>query len=491
MDDEQVNGRRSARHGAAASQESVITEERPDVSSGHDMGPGIEPGIGPESGTDSGVERGFEHGVEHGVEHGDGPASVLDRHARRRLAAEAAADAAEAAAAEAASRAAAAIKAAARAAEEAEAAADAAARAADEALAAAEAEARANAVHRSVPAAPPAPPTVRAANGHAVNGHSTDGRPDGEPSRPPHPGEQDETTVIATVRAGGRRHRRTADEPVGEAGPAAPEQPAEMTAVVPTTRERVDPRSPDGRAARRRAQEAAAAVAREASRDPVTDAIDVTELRAAGLHSGGPRVQDAATQIVPGRPRSDYEEFDEYGRDDFDGFDPPYDAPYDRDDPAAKRRRSALVESDEDGEEEGGATWFGRPVIYAVGGVLVIIGLIVALIMVLGGGRSTPAPAAGAGDQPAAPTAAAPTGAANGVDPTSPKAVAFLDSLREGGITTSKSGVSETQAAAGICTQISQGADEANLAKTLPTQLPTVAKKQASLFVQLVQKNYC
>jgi hypothetical protein len=409
----------------------------------------------------------------------------MDRHTRRRLAAEAAADAAEAAAAEAANRAAAAIKAAARAAEEAEAAADAAARAADEAVAAAEAETRAHAVQRAVPAAPPAPSAPHGANGHAVNGHAADG----EPARPGRSVEHDETTEIATVRAGGRRHRHSVDEGGGAVGPVEPEAPAEVTAVVPATRERGEPRGADGRAARRRAQEAAAAVAREASRDPVTDAIDVTELRAAGLQPGGPRVEDGLTQVVPGRLHADhaeyddYDDYDEYGREEFDEFDPEHSGEFE----VEGRRRSSRTSDD----DEDGPSWFGRPVVYAVGGVLVIIGLIVALVMVLGGGRSAPAPA-GAGPTGEAPAPSAGAGAAaDGADPTSPKAVAFLDSLREEGITTSKSGVSETQAAAGICTQISQGTDEASLAKSLPTQLPTVAKKQASLFVELVQKKFC
>jgi hypothetical protein len=483
MDEGQLNGRRAARYGTAASQESVMTEERPDVSSGHENGH--------ESGHDGSPDNGPAPafgGPSAGPSGGPtaGPpaesSAAMDRHTRRRLAAEAAADAAEAAASEAASRAAAAIKAAARAAEEAEAAADAAARAADEALAAAEAETRAQAVQRSVPAVPPAPPAPRSANGHAPNGHPVAGAP----SRPGRSIEHDETTEIAAVRAGGRRHRHSVDEADGAAAPIEPEVPAEVTAVVPAARDRVEPRGADSRAARRRAQEAAAAVAREASRDPVTDAIDITELRAAGLQPGGPRVEDGMTQVVQGRLRADYDEYDEYGREEFDDFDPEHSGEFD----AAGQRRSSLVTQDDDGEGE--TSWFGRPVVYAVGGVLVIIGLIVALVMVLGGGGSAPAPAAaGPAGQPPAPAADAGAAAAGAVDPTSPKAVAFLDSLRDQGITTSKSGVSETQAANGICNQISQGVDETSLAKSLPTQLPTVAKKQASLFVELAQKKYC
>ncbi len=103
---------------------------------------------------------------------------------------------------------------------------------------------------------------------------------------------------------------------------------------------------------------------------------------------------------------------------------------------------------------------------------------------------AAPATPAASGPAQAAPPAAA-ADAVDKVDPTSEKAVAFLDAMREGGITTSRSGLSETQAAAGICNQLSQGVEESTLAKSLPTQLPTVAKKQSTLFVELAQKHYC
>ncbi len=317
MDDEQLNGRRTARHGAAAMPaETVITEERPAMPAGRDSGAA--------------------------------PAAAMDQYTRRRLAAEAAADAAEAAAAEAASRAAAAIKAAARAAEEAEAAADAAARAADDVLVAAEAESRAQAAQvSSVP--PPWAPNGHPTNGHPANGQPHNGRavngrgPNGHAlnghavaEAPPlagrvngHPDERsDDTTVIPPVRVGGRRRRQAEDTAVEESGHAVdaePEVPAEVTAVVPPTRDRSD-----GRAARRRAQEAAAAVALEASRDPVTDAITVME-------PVSRPVQDAATQVVPAR----HGEFDEYGRDDFDRDDFDVDPDF-----ADGRRVNSLVDHD-------------------------------------------------------------------------------------------------------------------------------------------------
>ena len=49
------------------------------------------------------------------------------------------------------------------------------------------------------------------------------------------------------------------------------------------------------------------------------------------------------------------------------------------------------------------------------------------------------------------------------VDPASEKAVAFLTALRDADIPTSRSGTAETEAAAAICQQLDQGADEAQL----------------------------
>lgn len=518
MDDEQVNGRRTARRAAAVPPvQPVMTEERPevphsaDIDTVHDAGHAAGPGPRAATGFDSGHDAVA------------GPA--MDRYTRRRLAAEAAADAAEAAAADAATRAAAAIKAAARAAEEAEAAADAAAQAADDALAAAEAEARAHAVRDS---ALPTPQESRGQGGHPVNGRpvngrTVEGRPAGGPPVTGNPmngrsgDRRDDTALIPPVRSGGRRHRYADDTTDDQRGPGADaaggtvpaEAPGEVTAVVPAAREGLDARM-EGRGARRRAQAAAAAAAEEASRDPATDVIDVPRPSPRPVH-------DAPTQIVTPRPRAgrdesggadghDIDGHDIDGRDDYDDYDEfddiadefdelGHDLDVDRDD--EDRRATSIVRRDTDDEyddeDETGDSWFGRPVVYAVGGVLLIIGLIAALVMVLGGGGTTATPAASSQPQPGSAGApAAGAGAvADKVDPTSTKAVAFLDSLREGGITTSRSGISETQAAAGICNQLAQGVDASTLAKSLPTQLPTVAKKQASLFIDLVQKNYC
>ncbi|MDN5859143.1 MAG: DUF732 domain-containing protein [Pseudonocardia sp.] len=381
-------------------------------------------------------------------------APAVDRFTRRRLAADAAAAAAEAAAADAAGRAAAAIKAAARAAEEAEAAADHAARAADEAHAAAEAEAGAQAGHRSLPPLP-APP---------VNGHPVDRR--------------GETAVIPPAREGGRRHRRATVEgddstsvASGRSGDIDVESPAEATTVVPLAGPSdalPGQRSTEGRRARHRAEKAAAAGAPDVSRDPVTDAIDVMGAEAP--------------------PVRKYGELDEFDGDEFDD-----DLDHDRDD--GRRTRSPAPDDDVDHSER--PAWLGRPVLYALGAVLVIIGLIVALVMVLGGGRASAPPAASGSAQSvdapaaAAPPAAAPPAYGDTVDPTSDRAVAFLDALREGGITTSRSGISETQAAGGICNQLSRGVEAATLARSLPTQLPTVARQQAPLFIELVKEHYC
>jgi hypothetical protein len=117
------------------------------------------------------------------------------------------------------------------------------------------------------------------------------------------------------------------------------------------------------------------------------------------------------------------------------------------------------------------------------------------------GGPSGPSPAAVIEATP--PTAAAaPAAQAGGaeaagadsgaqVDPTTPKAVAYLKALRAADIPTSKTGVPETEAAAVICEQLAQGADQAALVKALPAVLPTVSKKQANDVVNIAVRKYC
>lgn len=202
-----------------------------------------------------------------------------------------------------------------------------------------------------------------------------------------------------------------------------------------------------GRAARRRAQEAAAAVAREATRDPETVAFVVDD-----------------KLVEPGAPRSEPQEQEE-----------------------------SLAST------VGGRGFRLRdiPPVWLVGagvGLLIAIAAILATAVASNGAPAsaalnppgtTSAAAAPAGNQEAAAPRQSET------DPTSPKAVAYLTALRNADITTSKTGQPETEAAAVLCEQIGQGADENELVKALPAVLPTVTKKQAPDVVRLAKKHYC
>jgi hypothetical protein len=86
--------------------------------------------------------------------------------------------------------------------------------------------------------------------------------------------------------------------------------------------------------------------------------------------------------------------------------------------------------------------------------------------------------------QPAPPRAPA-------INPDSPKAVAFLTALRDADIPTSSSGQAESEAAAAICAQLDQGADEAQLARSVPAVLPAVTRGQASDVVDFAKQHYC
>jgi hypothetical protein len=98
--------------------------------------------------------------------------------------------------------------------------------------------------------------------------------------------------------------------------------------------------------------------------------------------------------------------------------------------------------------------------------------------------EATPAALSAPVEQPVPPPAPA-------IDPDGPKAVAFLTALRDADIPTSSSGQAETEAAAAICTQLDQGADEAQLARSVPAVLPDVTRSQASDVVDFAQQNYC
>lgn len=187
------------------------------------------------------------------------PDGLVDEQRRRRRAAEAVADAAEAAAAAAAGRASAAIAAAAAAAAEAEAAADTAASAAADAESAVAAER--HAIERA-----------HAANAVTANETTAVGmRPvvaNGLVEPRPEAGRNG-----APVRTNGARHEVAGPAPVDVPDQSlAPDEAAVAAAATMTMPRPAISEAPNagGRAARRRAQEAAAAVAREATRDPET-----------------------------------------------------------------------------------------------------------------------------------------------------------------------------------------------------------------------------
>ncbi|MFC4950199.1 hypothetical protein ACFPFQ_42760, partial [Pseudonocardia sp. GCM10023141] len=383
-------------------------------------------------------------------------------------------------------RAAAAIATAARAAEEAEDAADAAAYAAEEAAAAAAAEQVAT-EHAAALA------RNGARNGAGQNGAADNNGANGMPHngyRPFPPGVPQPRAAFPTPGAPGQHaqpsgpHRLPASGlpasglpasglpasgPRPYPGPAAPPTddmpaaeataviavvPADATAVIaavpaegpaPTTdlgSMTVPGRAAGGRAARRRAQEAAEAIAREATRDPATVVLPV------GEEPPEPAPTDhAADEPSPARK-------------------------------ATGRKRFRLRET--------------PPVVLVGTGV----GALIVVAAVLASTVSTPqTPSPAAMQAPAATSAPAAQNPAPdaipAVDPTSDKAVAYLGALRNAEITTSRSGQPETEAAAVICEQLGKGADENEVVAALPAILPTVTKKQSPDVVRFAKKFYC
>ncbi|MDT7617493.1 MAG: hypothetical protein QOF00_4940 [Pseudonocardiales bacterium] len=380
------------------------------------------------------------------------PDAHVDEQRRRRRAAEAAAEAAEAAAADAASRASAAIAAAAQAAADAEAAANAAARASEEVETAAAAERRAvEQAHAAIADSANETTTVGGMAALAGNAQGPAGTAlDGTTVIPP---------VVEDARSGSWQQaagppvpgQSLREQPVPEqsgAGPQGLGRPADdsvPTMTIPAVRTA-------GRAARRRAQEAAAAVALEATRDPETKVIglgDGDDRRsgsdgARGSHSSRRSRREAAQGAA---------------------------------NPVLKLVRRV----------RGG----GRVVVAAaaVCGVIAVAAIVADIV----GGSPTPTPAAVTESAPAAASvAAAPTTDPDAsADPTSPKAVAYLKALRAADVPTSGSGQSETEAAAVICQQLARGTDAATLARALPAVLPTVDSKQAKTVVSIAQQKYC
>jgi hypothetical protein len=363
------------------------------------------------------------------------PALPLEEYSARRRAAEQAAASAEEAASSAAERASAAIAAAARAAEEAESAAEVAAKAAEDANEAAEAEVRAIA--------------------DAVARREAPGQQDGRADAPEPPTQA--VPLIAPAGAPGRRpppRRPSGPPPRG----ARPDEPGRPAGPPPRSAHRSGPvRDSAGRDSAGRdgpdGEATAVLTGLEALRDPVR-----------------PRAPEPApaevTSVTRRRPTAE-----------------PVPATDDADDVDDAKHREE--------QEEGGLAgrFTSRPVIAAVGvGAVLVVAAIVAIFTTSG---PEAAPAAATPAAVSEPVAQQPQPAAPAIDPRSQQAVAFLTALRDADIPTSSSGQAETEAAAAICAQLDQGADEAQLARSVPAVLPDVTRGQASDVVDSAQKHYC
>jgi hypothetical protein len=366
-----------------------------------------------------------------------GPAARrLEEYGARRRATEQAAAAAEAAAAAAAERASSAIAAAARAADEAEAAAEAAARAAEEAEAAAAAEARAIAEVGGAGAAP--------------------GRNEGPGDLAgPDPAESPTQAVplVAPVQPPGGR------APIRPAGP-------------PPRAMRPDDVGPLGPPRLRAAHRAGS---------PRNDAdAEVTEVMSGlrALRTPGPvRPPDPpspveATTVAPPLP-------------------PEVDV---REDDADADRSSGRAPDASDGDEaetpERRGGWLtSRPVL--AGGAVAVVLAVAAVVTTWTVTGADPAPAAVTAVAAPPPAESAPAVPPPAIDPESTQAVAYLTALRDADVPTSRSGQAETEAAAAICSQLDQGADETQLERSVPAVLPEVDRNQAGDVVELAQEHYC
>lgn len=358
------------------------------------------------------------------------PQPPVEEYAARRRAAEQAAAAAEEAAAAAAERASAAIAAAARAAEEAEAAAETAAKAAAQANEAAEAE-------------------VRAIAESAARGEPA-GRQDGRAEAPEPPTQA--VPLIAPARAPGRR-----PPPRRPAGPpprgARPDEPGRSGGPPPRAGHRNGPVRDSAVTGGADGEATAVLTGLDALRDPV--------------RPRGPEAAPAeVTTVTRRRPAAEPA--------------PPTDDVDDADD----------AEQGDEPEEQGLVDRLrSRPVVAAVGvGAVLVVAAIVAIFTT---SEPEAAPAEAAPAALSAPVVPQPEPPAPAIDPHSKNAVAFLTALRDADIPTSSSGQAETEAAAAICTQLDQGADEAQLARSVPAVLPDVTRSQASDVVEFAQKLYC
>lgn len=240
-----------------------------------------------------------------------------------------------------------------------------------------------------------------------------------------------------------------------------------------------------GGRARRRA--GAAAAAREPGRDPETEIILVDpEVERGPDPELDPGVDVHREQLTPAVLTADLGRADNAHR---------------ADDGTRAQRRMALRRSGRRSR---------RPrilLIAATSGAMVVTGgLVVALAQPSGtpapaaltqaSTTSAPAPTEG-GDRERPLRAPASTIESTGiprrgdVDPASEKAVAYLDALRAAEVPISRSGLTETQAAAVTCEQLEAGADEDALVRALPAVLPTVTKAQAADVVAAARTHYC
>jgi hypothetical protein len=149
------------------------------------------------------------------------------------------------------------------------------------------------------------------------------------------------------------------------------------------------------------------------------------------------------------------------------------------------------AERDDEPEERGlVGRLTSRPVLAAVGvGAVLVLAAIVALITTSEPEAAPPEATPAAVSAPVEPQQPEPVTPA--VDLHSKKATAFLTALRDADIPTSSSGQAEVEAADAICSQLDQGADEAQLARSVPAVLPNVTRGQASDVVDYAQRFYC
>lgn len=107
-------------------------------------------------------------------------------------------------------------------------------------------------------------------------------------------------------------------------------------------------------------------------------------------------------------------------------------------------------------------------------------------------GESPPsAQVAPGGENPARPPAANEAARHDGELVGAPKAVAFLKAMRAADVPTSRTGVAEVLVAREVCTELTAGTSKKDLARRIPSGLPTLTQAQAAELVDLAQEHYC